>query len=250
MAEDPIEYPAGYNATVVTDEGGIKYLNPDPSGLDWKVPLRPHIGTLAVLPNNTANYLDSEAAGGASSIPPSRFGGNVDDWRIGKGGTMYYKYVVVVFPLLLDLIKELTTGCFCTSVEVPGGMVLVGDTHAAQGDSELAGTAMETSMTAKLRITLHKAGSLPKQVQVMPFPLLETSSQYVIHGFAYDNYLDQLEDASAIFVEGASLDRAFEDCFLKTRYEEKFMLPWLLVCRGGIFLTLTISLTLSCQEHG
>ena len=31
------------------------------------------------------------ATGGASTIPPSRFGGNVDDWRIGKGGTMYYK---------------------------------------------------------------------------------------------------------------------------------------------------------------
>lgn len=91
LSEDPIVYPAGYNATVVTDEGGIQYLSPDPSGLDWKVPLRPHIGTLAVLPNNTANYLDAEAAGGANSIPPARFGGNVDDWRIGKGGTMYYK---------------------------------------------------------------------------------------------------------------------------------------------------------------
>ncbi len=97
-------------------------------------------------------------------------------------------------------------------------MVLVGDTHAAQGDSELAGTAMETSMTTKLRITLHKAGSLPKKVQSMPFPLLETSTQFVVHGFAYDNYLDQLEDASTIFAEGASIDLAFEDCFIKTRY--------------------------------
>jgi acetamidase/formamidase len=70
--------------------------------------------------------------------PPGRFGGNIDDWRIGKGGTMYYK------------------------VEVPGAQIVVGDTHAAQGDSELAGTAMETSMTTKLRVTLHKAGSLPK----------------------------------------------------------------------------------------
>lgn len=91
LSEEPIEYPAGYNDTIVIDDGGIKYLNPEPSALDWKVPLRPHIGTLAVLPNNTANYLDEEAAGGASSIPPARFGGNVDDWRIGKGGTMYYK---------------------------------------------------------------------------------------------------------------------------------------------------------------
>lgn len=127
------------------------------------------------MPNNTINYVDEEAAGGANSIPPSRFGGNVDDWRIGKGGTMFY------------------------TVEVPGAMIVVGDTHAAQGDSELAGTAMETSMTAKLRVTLHKAAELPAKVQHLNFPLLETSDQYVIHGFAYNNYLDQLEDPSDIF---------------------------------------------------
>jgi len=150
-------------------------------------------GTLAVMPNNTANYIDDEAAGGANTIPPSRFGGNVDDWRIGKGGTMFY------------------------TVEVPGGMVVVGDTHAAQGDAELAGTAMETSMTTKLRITLHKQSELPVKVQNLNFPLLETSDQYVVHGFAYNNYLDQLEDPSDIFAEGATLDKAMEDCFIKAR---------------------------------
>jgi hypothetical protein len=102
--------------------------------------------------------------------------------------------------------------------EVPGAMVLVGDTHAAQGDSELAGTAMETSMTAKLRITLHKkADGLPKLVETLNFPLLETVDKYIVHGFAYGNYLDELEDPSDIFAEGASLDKAMEDCFLKTR---------------------------------
>jgi acetamidase/formamidase len=145
------------------------------------------------MPNNTVNYIDASATGGASSIPPSRFGGNVDDWRIGKGGTMFY------------------------TVEVPGAGIVLGDTHAAQGDAELAGTAMETSMTTKLRITLHKADSLPKKVQNLNFPLLETSDQYVIHGFAFDNYLDQLADPSDIFQEGASLDLAMADCFLKTR---------------------------------
>ena len=48
-------------------------------------------GVLGVMPSNTANYLDEDATGGASTIPPSRFGGNVDDFRIGKGGTMYYR---------------------------------------------------------------------------------------------------------------------------------------------------------------
>lgn len=145
------------------------------------------------MPNNTANYIDNDATGGASTIPPSRFGGNIDDWRIGKGGTMYY---------------------VC---EVPGAMVLVGDTHAAQGDSELAGTAMETSMTTKLRITLHKKDSLPTKVATIDFPLLETSEQFVIHGFAYKNYLDELTDPSSIFGDGTSLDLAMANCFNSTR---------------------------------
>jgi acetamidase/formamidase len=188
-----VSYPEGFNGTTVTDEGGIKYLSPEEAELNWKVPLRPHLGTLAVMPNNTNNYLDDSAQGGANSIPPSRFGGNIDDWRIGKGGTMYFK------------------------VEVPGAQIVVGDTHAAQGDAELAGTAMETSMTTKLRIILHKEGSLPTKVATLDWPLLETSTQFVVHGFAYNNYLDQLGDASTIFQVGASLDLAMADCYIKTR---------------------------------
>ena len=85
----------------------------------WQVPLRPHIGTMAVMPANTNNYLrGTPGAAGANTIPPSKFGGNVDDWRMGKGGTMYYK------------------------VEVEGANLVVGDTHAAQGDSELAGARL------------------------------------------------------------------------------------------------------------
>mmetsp|Transcript_11343 Transcript_11343/g.27330 ORF Transcript_11343/g.27330 Transcript_11343/m.27330 type:complete len:288 (+) Transcript_11343:1834-2697(+) len=193
MEEEAIVYPPGFDDITVTDKGGIVYMNPDPAELDWKVPLRPHLGTLGVLPNNTINYVDDAAPGGASTIPPSRFGGNVDDWRIGKGGTMYYR------------------------CEVEGCLLLVGDTHAAQGDSELAGTAMETSLTTKLRVTLHKADSLPKLVTGVEWPLLETSSEYVVHGFAYTNYLDELEDASTIFAEGASIDDAMADAYVKTR---------------------------------
>jgi len=102
-------------------------------------------------------------------------------------------------------------------VEVPGAMVYLGDTHAAQGDSELAGTAMETSLTAKLRLTLHKADSLPKKVATLDFPLLETATEYVVHGFAYANYLNEFEDPTSIFAEGGSLDLAMEDCFVRTR---------------------------------
>lgn len=72
-------------------------------------------------------------------------------------------------------------------------------------------------MTTKLRVTLHKKGSLPKTVETLDFPLLETADAFVVHGFAYANYLDDLEDPSTIFAEGSTLDLAFEDCFLRTR---------------------------------
>ena len=45
-----------------------------------RVPLRPHFGMLAVAPRE---------AGLIDSIPPSYFGGNLDNWRAGKGATLF-----------------------------------------------------------------------------------------------------------------------------------------------------------------
>ncbi|KAJ1455706.1 hypothetical protein M885DRAFT_440720 [Pelagophyceae sp. CCMP2097] len=195
---DPVFYPEGFDGTTVESDGlgnagVINYLDAE---LDWKVPLRPHLGILAVMPANSDNYLfgkSDDTIAGANTIPPSAFGGNVDDWRIGKGATMYYK------------------------VQIAGAMLVVGDTHAAQGDSELAGTAVETSMTAKLRVTLHKAAALPKLVATINFPLLENDDVYVIHGFSYANYLTDLDTPSDVFAVGGSVDLALADCFAKTR---------------------------------
>ena len=96
--------------------------------------------------------------------------------------------------------------------------MILGDTHAAQGDSELAGTAMETSMTTKLKVTLHKADALPALVQTLTGPLLETYDSFVITGYAVPDYLAELADnPSSIFSEGASVDSALADAFMKTR---------------------------------
>ena len=91
-----------------------------------RVPTRLHFGAIGLAPAE-ADIVDS--------IPPSYFGGNIDNWRIGKGSSMYYP------------------------VAVPGGLLSVGDPHAAQGDSELAGTAIETSLTGDFQIVLHKKKS-------------------------------------------------------------------------------------------
>lgn len=53
-------------------------------------------------------------------------------------------------------------------MQVQGALLSMGDAHAAQGDSELDGTAIETSITARVKLTLHKKNSLPKLVKVGP----------------------------------------------------------------------------------
>jgi len=41
-------------------------------------------------------------------------------------------------------------------VHVPGALLSIGDGHAAQGDGEVTGTAIETSLSTTLQITLRK----------------------------------------------------------------------------------------------
>ena len=47
-------------------------------------------------------------------------------------------------------------------VQVNGALLSLGDCHTAQGDSEFDGTAIETSITATLRLTLHRAADMKK----------------------------------------------------------------------------------------
>src|SRR5215470_9545806 len=84
-----------------------------------RIPIRPNFGVMGVTPKE-ADYVDS--------IPPGYFGGNMDNWRVGKGATMYYP------------------------VAVPGGLFSIGDSHASQGDSELCGTAIECSLTGTFQL--------------------------------------------------------------------------------------------------
>ena len=174
-----IDYPG-----VPVNHDTIDKNTPVLSGV--RVPIRPHFGTMGLAPAE-ADYV--------SSIPPSYFGGNIDNWRIGKGGTMYYP------------------------VAVQGGLLSAGDPHAAQGDSELAGTAIETSLTGVIQVLLHKQDALGGTVlQGLDFPLLETDSEYVVHGFSYANYLAELgADAQNEINNKSSVDNAMRDAFRKMR---------------------------------
>jgi amidase len=87
----------------------------------FKVPLRPMMGCVGVAP------------GFGSAPPPTRdsgrFGGNMDFNEIVEGVTVYLP------------------------IAQPGALLYVGDGHAVQGDGELNGNALETSM--EVEFTVH-----------------------------------------------------------------------------------------------
>ncbi len=98
-------------------------LSPALFGRWAKVPLKPFTGTIGVAP---------AASGVHSVVPPRRVGGNMDVRDIALGTELFLP------------------------VEVAGALFSVGDTHAAQGDGEVCGTAIESPMRVALRFDLLK----------------------------------------------------------------------------------------------
>jgi acetamidase/formamidase/AraC-like DNA-binding protein len=151
-----------------------------------RIPLRPHFGVIAVAPREV-DFIDS--------VPPSYFGGNLDNWRLGKGSTVYLP------------------------VSVPGALLSVGDPHAAQGDGELSGTAIECSMTGTFEVILHKKADLAgKAFADLSYPLIETATDWVLTGFSHPNYLAEFgaQGQSEVYAK-SSLDLAMKDAFRKMR---------------------------------
>ncbi|KAI0086042.1 Formamidase [Irpex rosettiformis] len=94
-----------------------------------KIPLRPFAGEMGVAPGDDGPH---------STIPPYRTGGNIDTKHLTKGTTLYLP------------------------VEVEGALFSIGDGHAAQGDGEVCGTAIETMIKATVKLTVIKDKSYVK----------------------------------------------------------------------------------------
>lgn len=88
-----------------------------------RIPTRPFLGVMGLAPPTD---------GELSTIPPYNWGGNIDCKHVTVGSTLYLP------------------------VQTPGALFSCGDGHAAQGDGEVCGTAIETPMNARLRLTLEK----------------------------------------------------------------------------------------------
>jgi acetamidase/formamidase len=87
-----------------------------------RIPLAPFCGELGVAPSGEPR----------STIPPDVTGGNMDTRHLTAGATLWLP------------------------VQVPGALFSLGDGHAAQGDGEVCGTAIETPMRASVRLTVRR----------------------------------------------------------------------------------------------
>jgi acetamidase/formamidase len=102
-------------------------LQPAAYGPGGRVPLKPFCGTIGLAPAEPGTH---------SIVPPRRVGGNMDIRDLAAGTELYLP------------------------VEVAGGMFSVGDTHAAQGDGEVCGTAIESPCSLACRFDLIKGANL------------------------------------------------------------------------------------------
>ncbi|MCK0207373.1 acetamidase/formamidase family protein [Starkeya koreensis] len=155
-----------------------------------RIPVRPHFGFIAVAPRES-DMVDS--------VPPGYFGGNIDNWRAGKGSSVYLP------------------------VAVPGALLSVGDPHLAQGDGEISGTGLECSLTGEIRLVLHRRGETDKSfLNGLNAPLIETPEAWLLHGFSYTNYLRELgRNAQSEVFKRSSLSRALRSA---TREARKFLM--------------------------
>ena len=136
--------PSGWGWTALIPGFGLLADQfPDPALVHWKydaqslvpavfgpggrVPLKPFCGTIGVAPAEPGLH---------SVVPPRRVGGNMDIRDLSVGSVLYLP------------------------VEVEGGLLSVGDTHAAQGDGEVCGTAIESPMDLVLTIDLVRDAQL------------------------------------------------------------------------------------------
>jgi acetamidase/formamidase len=111
-----------------------------------KFPMRPFMGIMAVAAPKTI-----------SSKAPGLFGGNMDFQKLQAGSTLY-------LPVL-----------------VKGALFVTGDPHAAQGDGEVSGNALEASMTPTLQFIVHKGAG-----KDMTNPYVEDKDNYYILGMDPD----------------------------------------------------------------
>ena len=132
---------------------GLRLLRwrPGATSVEFKpgitLPLAPFFGSIGVAP--------PPLVGRISSRPPGWHGGNLDNKDLVTGTVLYLP------------------------VHVPGALLSIGDGHALQGDGEVTGTALETSLRGTFELRVLKG-------QRLRWPRAETPTHYVTMGLHED----------------------------------------------------------------
>jgi acetamidase/formamidase len=134
-----------------------------------EMPLKPMLGRLAVAPAG------DEAFGG---LWPGNFGGNMDAADAREGTTVY-------LPIFHD-----------------GALFYFGDGHALQGDGEIAGSGLETTMDVTLEFNLIKG-------QRIRWPRMEDADDIMVAGSARP-LVDAFRIAQVELIDWLVADYGFE----------------------------------------
>jgi acetamidase/formamidase len=112
------------------------------------LPFAPFPGTIGVAPAQPGEH---------PTLVPTKWGGNMDIKHLRAGTTLYLP------------------------VAVEGALFAVGDTHAAMGDAEVCGTAVEAAMDIAVRLTVHKHRRMAYPQYHVPAGQLASSEQSSYH---------------------------------------------------------------------
>jgi acetamidase/formamidase len=135
------------------------------SGREVRVRCRPFLGVMGMPP---------AASGEHSTTPPRRTGGNLDCSLLTEGAALFLP------------------------AEVDGGLLAVGDGHAAQGDGEVSNNGIECGMKeVRLTLTRHPASAVPEGL-TMPFIRLAPPAR----GFAAIGLGSTLDEAASLATDG------------------------------------------------
>lgn len=137
------------------EETGGRRVGQFKTGLERPVQfqLAPFLGIMGVAPDTNEPV---------HSVPPGDHGGNMDIKHLTAGSTLYLP------------------------VSVDGGMFYTGDPHFAQGNGEVALTALEASLRATLRLTVIKADDASGAVGSLCTPFVETDKHWIPTGMDED----------------------------------------------------------------
>ena len=151
--------PASYNSVSlfapVRQHGGALYGElPFSAGTrSVRFPLAPFMGVMGVAPATSEKV---------HSVPPGDHGGNIDVNLLTVGSTLYLP------------------------VQVDGASFYVGDPHYAQGDGEVALTAMEASLRGTFRVSVLRGDAAGAATGLLTHPFVETDEAWVPIGLHTD----------------------------------------------------------------